>query len=675
VNTDSLRERARRGCNRYALVAALVLVAVVRLLPATDVYQAGTVVLSGNDPYAYRHATEAMIHGPATPWSLPDGVANGEPLLVSTLWIGSLLLGGSQWATDTVVAWYPVVTAVVSGVLVYAIATRASGDSRIGLAAVVLLAVTPVHGFRTSLGFADHHAFDYLWLALTTFALIALLEPDRRELAPWHVALLGVGIAGQLLAWEAGPLLVVPLAIAIAVSAFAFLDATDLTPLRSVVIGLGLGAGLVAFARYSVGWHSRVTVVVAGTLFVGAIGVYALTWWCRIRGRSWPTLLALELSAIVLTSIAVTAFTPETVDQLLQGIDRLLTRTRIGETSSLTADYGPVLGPLVLLGFAPFLALPAVVIGLHIAKSTVRPAWPILIVYAGYFTVLAGAQRRFGGELAIFAAVLGGLGLIRILAWLDIVREVEYSIDSPPEPPLVVPDRTRLALLGGVVSVFTGTGALYTTLINSRVGTDSRAVRAAQWMAEYAERREWTYPENFVMSDWGQNRMFNYFVNGRSASYGFARRYYESFLFTSDAAGWYDRFVDRVRFIVVRDYEHVDTTNPFLLYARLRNLGSATDRAPGLGHYRAVYTTPDREYIVFTLVSGATVSGNVDSGTRLVANVSIPGAEFEYVRTIDSSEDGSFEVRVAHPGTYQIGDRRVEVSERAVRSGKTVQIP
>ncbi|MEF8825525.1 MAG: hypothetical protein V5A27_04160, partial [Halapricum sp.] len=558
------------------------------------------------------------------------------------------------------------------------ITVRASEDPRIGLAAVVLLAATPAHGFRTSLGFADHHAFDYLWLALTVYALIIILaEADRARFALGPIALLGVGIGGQLLAWDAGPLLLVPLAVSIPVIGMGVVDSdrSDPEPLISITAGVGFGAVLTLLAHYALGWHTTSVVVVAVTLVAGSLGVLALTWTCRRLGRSWQTLSILYLFALGIGFVLLSSLFPEILDGLSGGIERLLRDTRIGEMSSLIEDYGVVLGPLILLGFAPFLALPAVVVALRDTWRTGNLAWPVVTVYACYFAVLSVTQRRFGGELAPFLAVLGGLGMLGLLGWLDIVRRPPQlgGPDGPPEPPVKVPDRTRLALLGGIVGMFTGTGTLYTTLINARVTIDKEAVRAAQWMQEYALDRGWTYPNNFVLSEWGRNRMFNYIVNGQSASYAYAQRYYEDFLFTSDAQRWYDQFVDRVGFVVVRDFDHIDTTNPFLMYTRLLRFGSAGKRSPGLGHYRAVYASPDREYVVFTLVPGATVSGTVERTTEISTDVSISGAEFEYSRRIDPDEDGSFTVTVAHPGIYRLGERTVEVTEHAVQNGTVVE--
>jgi dolichyl-diphosphooligosaccharide--protein glycosyltransferase len=90
---------------------------------------------------------------------------------------------------------------------------------------------------------------------------------------------------------------------------------------------------------------------------------------------------------------------------------------------------------------------------------------------------------------------------------------------------------------------------------------------------------------------------------------------------------------------------------------------------------------------VFRVVPGATVRGtaevttdstsdvDVEETVRLWTEVSIPGADFEYVRHA-TVEDGRFEVVVANPGTYRIDDteRTVEVTERMVREGGAVRV-
>ncbi|MFC7133585.1 MULTISPECIES: STT3 domain-containing protein [Salinibaculum] len=661
------------------LLGALGLVVAVRLLPAMDVFGQGTVVLSSNDPYAYRHAVEQFLSGDGAPWSLPSGVSTGEPLLVTTLWLVTVLLGGSQLVGDIVLALYPVAAAVVTAVLVYAIATRASEDSRVGLAAVLLLAVTPAHAYRTSLGFADHHAFDYLWLALTGYCLVVVLSQRERDETPWRYAAgLGVGIAGQALAWQAGPLLIVPVGLALAVTPVVRFgrDAPRLS-LAPAVAGIGLGAVLVLLAHLLLGWHPISVPASVWLLFVGALGVLAFV----ESGQRWDISLPVRLAAAALVlgvvSLVVLTTLPDFVNEALSGIDRLFRQTSIGEMSSLIEDYGTVFGPLIILGFGFFLALIAVPVALRTARRRHDPSWLIVIGYTAHFGILALIQRRFAGELAPFLAVLAGFGFVVALAWLDILAapaQLRRS-DETPSAPVRPQDRARLSLLGGLSAVLLGTGGLYTTLINGRITIDPKAARTAQWIHDYASARGLTYPKNFVLSEWGRNRMYNYLVNGESASYAYARENYVDFLLSTDETAWYERFRDRVGFVVTRDFENFRDTPPSRLYARLhRHLGSAADGA-GVGHYRAVYSSPEGAYKVFTLVPGATVTGTAPPAVdRITADLSIDGATFTYTRLLDPSDDGTFTVTLAQPGTYRLGERTVTVSEADVVDGTTITL-
>lgn len=74
------------------LAGALALVVFFRVLPYSSVFQHGDVVLSGNDPYAYRYLVHQLLAESsgaldlAMLSELPGGIAHGEPLLVATLW-------------------------------------------------------------------------------------------------------------------------------------------------------------------------------------------------------------------------------------------------------------------------------------------------------------------------------------------------------------------------------------------------------------------------------------------------------------------------------------------------------------------------------------------------------------------------------------------------------------
>lgn len=48
------------------------------------------------------------------------------------------------------------------------------------------------------------------------------------------------------------------------------------------------------------------------------------------------------------------------------------------------------------------------------------------------------------------------------------------------------------------------------------VTIEEQMYNAASWMYEYAADRGWEYPENYVFSVWGRNRVYNYYANGES---------------------------------------------------------------------------------------------------------------------------------------------------------------
>ncbi|MFC7173272.1 hypothetical protein ACFQL0_07645 [Haloplanus litoreus] len=242
--------------------------------------------------------------------------------------------------------------------------------------------------------------------------------------------------------------------------------------------------------------------------------------------------------------------------------------------------------------------------------------------------------------------------------------------------------RTELAWrCWGLAGVAVGSGGLYSALIDRRLVIDDATYEAARWITGYVEDRDIPYPESYVLAKWGRVRVYNYFVNGEAASYSYAERTYEDFLFSTDADEWYDEFDGRVGFVVTRDLPHLGLIASSTVQSCLHDRfgGAFSSNLGGAGHFRALYATEsgDGARKVFRVVPGATLRGTVD-GTdtvRLVADVSIPGADFEYTR-FASVTDGTFEVTVGNPGRYRLEghDLVVDVPERAVRRGETVTV-
>ena len=659
------------------LGAVLTVLVAVRLYPLGKVFRDGYVVLSGNDPYYYRFWVERTLADGtvgALPFgSVPEGIADGEPFLVATLTWLSGLLGGSGVA----LAVYPVLAALLTGCLLYALAVRVSDDRRVALASVLLLAVTPGYAFRTSLGYADHHAFDYLWLALTAFALVVLLTGEREltDATNWLAAVgLGVGIAGQVLAWDNGPLLVAP--VAAIVAGAVLLDVRDgCSPLRAnapLLAGLGLAAVGTFGVHDTVGWHSRTVVLVPALVFVGSVAVVAVGELAARFGRDVRELLALEVVAGTATLGGVIVFLPDFWSEVEVGIDRILRGDNIAETQSLFND---VVGFLLIFGFILVVAVPVLVWATGRIPGDDR--WLVPVVYGWWFLGLATFQVRFVGELAPFTALFAGMGFVWTAAWVDLGQTPAPLDDadwtdwwpSRPDASTVVAVLALFALVGGLSVVQSGVKMQQVTI-------DDDTFETATFLTEYADEHGWeNESQSYVFSDWGRNRVYNYFVNGQSKSYGFAQSNYRDFIRQTvpDTAA---RTADSARFVVTQEYP---VEGPAMGVRLHDHFGSRYGGVEGLAHYRAVHVTDGGERKTFLFVQGASIRGTTKANATvsLATNVSVPGAEFVYQRQAQTDASGAFSLDVAYPGTYELstGNRTwsVDVSESAVLNGTTVE--
>jgi dolichyl-diphosphooligosaccharide--protein glycosyltransferase len=502
---------------------------------------------------------------------------------------------------------------------------------------------------------------------------------------------LGFGVAGQVLAWAAGPLLLVPLAVGVAAFApFAVVhDRVD--SFGPIVAGLALGALVALLAHVGLGWHSFVVAVVPGLLALGALGVALVAFVAGRRSLSPLGLVAVELVIGCVVALGLFTRFPDLVAELERGVAFLVRSSPIGEMQSVTDQWGVVFGPLIMLGFTPFLAVPAMLWSVWdgLTRRT-DYGWLLLGGYAFTFFGLSFVQRRFTGELAPFVAVFAALGFVVLVSKLDLAygpRFLRTRHDATTERPagrtrdddLAIPGRRRFVMLGGFAAVFAGFPSVFSGAIYSRLTIDPRKHAAAQWMGEYADDRGWEFPRSYVFSEWGVNRMFNYFANGHSESYWYAQRNYEDFLFSSEPRAWYEELRGRAGFVVTTGPESQFVTSR--MKDRLHDgLGSRANDVRGLAHYRAVYSGADGYVKVFTVVPGATIAGTVDDErddpvtVRTEVALHGEGETFTYERVAAPDDQSRFAVTVPHPGTYRVGGRRVTVTERAVADGETVAV-
>mgnify|MGYP000669193083 CR=1 FL=1 len=662
--------------------AAIALVALVRLHVLGSIYRKGAVVLSGNDPYYYRYWIEQIASASSGAFDfgalseLPFAVQKGEPLMVATLWWLAELLGGSVGAIASVMAWYPIVSAIVTAGLVYLIAVKLTADRRIGLASLLFLAIIPGHALRTSIGFADHHAFDFPWLAGTALALVVLADADREALGQprtWLASVgLGVSVAGQVLAWEAGPLLIAPAGLAVVAASVVAVhdDRSPLVATSPIVGGLAVAAILAAGVHTLVGWHTSQVGYAPALVFVGALAVTGVAEAIHRTSGDARHAIAIDALCGVAGIVALMTLFPSSWASLTDQLGRLVGGEDIAETIGL---FNPgTWGVLLLFGFALVLAVPAMVWASRRALDDAR--WGIAAIYAWYFLLLATFQVRFVGELAAFAAVFAGITFVWIAAWIDAIPWPDLS--ERVLEPLRIPDRGTVVTLTLLFLLVGSLGIVQVPVKTSQVTTDGDAYASAAFIEERSAELGQSYPDDYILSDWGENRMYNYFVNGEAESYGYARQHYSDFVTSDSIDGWYDRFSGRVGYVVLgTPPDDVGSQTVWLQLER----ATAGERN-GFAHFRPVYRAPDGTRTVFAVVPGARITGTAAANETVTVSteVSIPNREFVYTRQTAANATGHYAVRVSTPGTYAVdvgGDERsVTVPDAAVRNGTTVSV-
>lgn len=676
-----------------AVAAVLATVVGLRSTIVGSVFTSEGVVLPGNDPYLYLYWVERVAGETEAILGVFDGavmgeMAVGEPLLVATLSAATVLLGG-QSVAPVVLASYPVVAAVVTAGGLYLVAVRLSGDRRIALAAVLLLATTPEHALRTAVGFADHHAFDTVWLVVTLLGLVeterAATDDGNRTLAGVLVA---VGVTGLVLSWEAGVLLAAPVGLYVFARAAITVADTDTTTdaggvfevCAPVLAGVA-AAGALAWAAHAVlGWHSPFVAATPTVLFLaGALVVV----WFEVGGRlAVDGRLLAAGAAVVGVAVPTLAvlLSPGLGAELAPRLDFLLTASAAVESQSVFgSQFGSVFGPVIAFGFGFFVGVPYLLV---VAGRVVRGdhlGWLPPVVSGAWFLVLTLLQVRFASELAPFLSLFAAVGVVHLAAVVDLTdarpRVVSGDTTTVAWRPSL-PSRSTAASLLVLLLLVAGFGAVQTPVHVSKVSPEPTEVTTARWIDDYAEQNDLAYPDDYVLSQWGVNRLYNYHVNGESRSYRYAEAVYPQFLQSRPGGGWYANLsrADRDGFVVTRDADEGGIP-PQSLYATLHERwGSASDTAPGTGHYRAVHATADGSIKVFRVVPGVTVTAPAPRSTEtpVSTNVSVADRRVQYRRSVEAYRSGVVEVTLPYAGTYTVGNTTVRLSPDEVTTGDRI---
>jgi dolichyl-diphosphooligosaccharide--protein glycosyltransferase len=202
---------------------------------------------------------------------------------------------------------------------------------------------------------------------------------------------------------------------------------------------------------------------------------------------------------------------------------------------------------------------------------------------------------------------------------------------------------------------------------------DGDIYETATWIDGYADEQGQEYPENYVLSSWGRNRVYNYFVNGESESYGFARQNYGPLLGAQNPAGidGVEATLDDhgVGYVVTRSGGSDPTTVQSRLHDRL---GSRGEGVPGLARFRAVHLADGGSEKVFEYVDGARITGTGPANETLVVetDATVGDRTVTYTRQVRTNRYGDYGVTVPYAGAYRVGDEREQVAESAVRNGE-----
>ena len=661
------------------------------------VFRDDHVVLAENDPYLTAYWVEYLHSGPyqsTNPgtWSgLPAGLWDHDLLTMVLLWVASDLLGGSS-AVGPVLAVYPVIAGVLLGLILYGLTTRLTADYRIGLAAVFFYAVTPAIAQRTSIGFADTEGFDYLWLALTVLAIIHLTtRTDDESIVPhgWTdrlaVVLFGLAVTAQLLSWRGGPLLIFPFALFFVclVLSTARADLDLFQPAGPFLLGLAIAGVLTLAVHLLFGWLQPYRAVAPLLLLAGA-GVTVLYFTvAERRDVALPTATAGFFGLALVGGGFLWRFVPPVSSGILEFIDYMQTYTwgTISETQSIfSPDHGSILGPVFHLGLGFLFGFAALCVVTWLVYARHRPAWLAIVVYGWYFFLLSIIQLRFAGHFGLFIAIFAGAGVIHFLAAVDLARPIDWGRRTSRGNPVVrltaLPSRRHVGYVFVILFIIGTLGALQLVSFQAEMTHGDERYDSAAFVDEYSDDRGQSHPESYVFSEWGVNRMYNDVVNEHAHSYHYARHNYAAFIESTDPESWYETLAERTGYVVTADREGYPTET---VQTRLHDhFGSATDETPAVSNYRAIYASSDGSIRVFALVPGATVRGLGPPGELITASTSVtlPPASTDstYETQVEIDDDGAFEFTTPYPGTYEVGNQSVTVSEDAVENGTAVEV-
>lgn len=678
-----------------------------RTLHYEEVFRDDRVFLPENDPYFYRYWLDEMLAISSNPGSIEvlTSVPGSRPLTFYSNWLVATILGGDQWAADMTTVFLPVVLTVFLGIVLYVLATLVTEDPRNGLVAVFFLALTPIHATYSSLGFLEHRTHQYLWLTITVLALAWLAVDFERRLdssspneavtghlqarGTWAAAIgLGIALTFSMFAWGGSIMMLFPL-IGYIVARALFDLLFGIPSFRAnlpLVGGLGVSVLLSGVLHFGLGWHELLVAFFPVLTVGGAVFIFALS--DLFRTRRWPIgwyLGAQAAGALGSLSVVYLGF-PGIWSRLVSRMDDLLGRPGIAETASLFSPElgGYLLTPIRQMGVDFFLGLATLGwVLLLLLRRPYRPSWVVLSAYGLVWFLLASIQIRFAAQLGIIISVFTALGLVLILSRLDVarpptfLRENESSgqdADTDRSLSIQLPSKASGYVVILVILVVLSGVSMY-TLPASTGGhfyySDDQYA-AMQTIEDYVEDTEQVDENQYILTHWNFNRMYNYYVHGDSQSYMYAQRTYLDFLGTEDPDEWYGSFDGNVSFVAVDTLPGDPAADT--VYADLQGLRESGE-APSVSHFKAIYISPGTS--AYSVVPGAEiVVGDYNSTITASAEVEVDGDGYTYQMELDDVDGNSVRGIVAYPGEYELMEinETVTVTKDDVYEGETVTV-
>lgn len=682
-----------------ALLAVLGLLTFMRTLHLRTLYRDDHRLSPGNDPYFYRTMVDRLLAQSSDPFSLelvtsmPGRALSRRPFSHAMNWWVAALLGGDQTAATFVGMWLPVVASIVLGVVIYFTAKTVSGDIRVGIAAVFFLALVPVHAVYTQLGFLEHRLHQYLWLGVTLLALTWLAADLQRSLQThpdsavhhhlrrprtWIAALaIGPALAFSMHAWGGSIMMMVPLSLY--AGGRALIDVREGIPTTlanlPLLIGTAFGVAITAFLHFRWEWHDSLLAYWPPLILLGMILVFVTADLFRRFGVSS---LVLGLSEVIVGIAGIVIFVTQFRDEweyLQDRADTLFTGDTATEQMSLFTDAWT---PITQIGLDFVLALFVLAFVCWMIWRQYEPAWLVLCTYAIVWLGFAAFQIRFAAQMSIIISIFGGLGFVYLLGWISLVRMPDPFVDSdestePTTPIASIQLPGEPAAVGWIVLIlllFTGMSLMFVPLLGADTMYDDDQYEALLSIESHNETVADAEHEYFVLSNWGDNRMYNYLLHGDGDSYGYASSNYQPFIESDHPDDHYDEIAGQVGYVVIDDLETTDLPNN--TYTTLHG-GVDDTTLPDSGHFQALYLGDTAS--AYATVPGATLTVNgTNESLSTTTTIEIDDTDYTYGRTLTEASNTTTSTTVAYPGDYELLGETITVSQEDVINGSTIEI-